>query len=205
LLEKGAAVTIGNVYEPFLHLTHDFGILHQRLLAGNSWVEACWMAMPAASWQGVVLGDPLYQPFKHLDGSGAVVQSNKDFRALRAATLRWSDNPNERRKQLDIAADRTGSGVLAEAVGLDLQGHGLSAEAILYFRKAKSFYLADADKLRQDFHVIAIDRSANRKDLAIRGLRDAETRYHSLPEAESLQGWLKILDPPPPPPANPTK
>ena len=200
LLEKGAAVTIGNVYEPFLHLTHDFGILHQRLLAGHSWVEACWMAIPAASWQGVVLGDPLYQPFKHLDGSGAVVQSNKDFRALRAATLRWPNNPNERRKQLDMAADRTGSGVLAESVGLDFQGHGLSAEAILHFRKAKSFYLADADKLRQDFHVIAIDRSANRKDLAIRGLRDAEMRYRSLPEAESLKGWLNILDPPPPPP-----
>jgi len=205
LLEKGAAVTLGNVYEPFLHLTHDFGILHQRLLAGHSWVEACWMAMPTASWQNVVLGDPLYQPFKHLDGSGVVAEGDKNFRALRAATLRWPDNPAERRKQLDRAADRTSSGVLAEAVGLDLQGHGLSAEATFYFRKAKSFYLADADKLRQDFHVIAIDRTANRKDLAVRGLRDAEMRYQSLPEAESLKGWLKILDPPPPPPADPTQ
>lgn len=205
LLEKGAAVTLGNVYEPYLHLTHDLGILHQRLLAGHSWVEACWMAMPAASWQGVVLGDPLYQPFRHLAGSGTVLERDKDFRALRAATLRWPDNPAERRKQLDLAADRAGSALLAEAVGLDLQEQSLSAEAILYFRKAKSFYLADADKLRQDFHVIAIDRSANRKDLAIRGLRDAEMRYRSLPEAESLQGWLKILDPPPPPPANPAK
>ncbi len=33
LLERGAAVTVGNVYEPFLHLTHNFKILHERLLA----------------------------------------------------------------------------------------------------------------------------------------------------------------------------
>ncbi len=61
------------------------------------------------------------------------------------------------------------------------------------------------DKLRQDFHLIAIDRAANRKDLAVRGLRDAQTRYGAIPEAEALQAWLDILDPPPPPAADPTK
>lgn len=205
LLERGAAVTIGNVYEPYLHLTHDFGILQQRMLAGHSWVEACWMAMPVTSWQGVVLGDPLYQPFKHLDGGGTLLNEDKDFRALRAATLRWPNDPAERRKQLDQAADRTRSGVLAEAAGLDCLGQGLTAEAAARFRLAKGFFVADADKLRQDFHVIAMDRAANRKDLAVRGLRDAGTRYGTIPEAESLKGWLDILDPPPPPPADPTK
>ena len=205
LLEKGAAVTIGNVYEPYLHLTHDFGALQQGLLAGRSWVEACWMAMPVTSWQGVVLGDPLYQPFKHLDGSGVVTDADRDFRALRAATLQWPDNPAERRKQLDMAADRTRSGLLVEAVGLDFLGLGLTAEAGARFRLAKTFYPADADKLRQDFHVIAIDRTAKRKDLAVRGLRDAEVRYGAIPEAQALKGWLDILDPPPPPPADPTK
>ena len=65
--------------------------------------------------------------------------------------------------------------------------------------------MATEDKLRQDFHLIAIDRAANRKDLAVRGLRDAQTRYGPIPEAEALKGWLDILDPPPPPPADPTK
>ena len=138
------------------------------------WVEACWMAMPVASWQGVVLGDPLYRPFKHLDGSGVVTDEDNDFRALRAAALRWPNDPAERRKQLDKAAERTRSGVIAEAVGLDFLHDGLTAEAAARFRTAKGFYAADADKLRQDFHVIAIDRAANRKDLAIRGLRDAQ-------------------------------
>jgi hypothetical protein len=73
------------------------------------------------------------------------------------------------------------------------------------FRTAKALYIATEDKLRTDFHVIAMDRKAKRNDLAIRGLRDALARYSSIPEAESLKAWLDILDPPPPPPADPTK
>jgi hypothetical protein len=107
--------------------------------------------------------------------------------------------------QLDKAAERTKSGVIAEAAGLDLLNQGLPAEAETRFRTAKNLYIETENKLRQDFHLIAIDRAAGRKDLAVRGLRDAQLRYSGMPEAQSLQGWLDILDPPPPPPADPTK
>lgn len=205
LLERGAAVTVGNVFEPYLHLTHDLGMLHQRLMDGYCWVEACWMAMPVTSWQGVVLGDPLYQPFKHLGGNGTVNKEDKDFRALRAAALQWPDSPAERRDQLDKAAARMNSGILTEAAGLELLAQGLTAEAAVRFRTAKNIYIRSEDKLRQDFHLIAIDRTANRKELAIRGLRDAQARYGAIPEAESLAAWLNILAPPPPPPPAPAK
>ena len=205
LLERGAAVTIGNVYEPYLHLTHDLGLLQQNLLAGDCWVEACWKAMPATSWQAVVLGDPLYRPFKHLDGSGDRKKEDLDFRALRSAVQTWPRDSAERHKQLDKAADRLRSGILAEAVGLDMLQQGLTAEASVRFRTAKVLYIATEDKLRTDFHVIAMDRGANRKDLAVRGLRDAQMRYSAIPETDCLKGWLDILDPPPPPPADPTR
>jgi len=205
LLERGAAVTIGNVYEPYLHLTHDFSILQKRLLAGSTWVEACWAAMPVTSWQGVVLGDPLYRPFRHFDGTGTKQDADIEYRALRAATLQWATNPAERVAQLEKAADRMKSGVIEEALGLDFVRVGKTAEAAQAFRKAKDFYVKTEDKLRQDFHLITIDRTANRKDLAVKGLRDAQIRYGPIPEAEALKGWLDILDPPPPPPADPTK
>ncbi len=198
LLERGAAATVGNVFEPYLHLTHDLGLLYQRLLDGHSWVEACWMAMPVTSWQGVVLGDPLYQPFLHLAGTGTVAKEDREFRALRAAALKWPDLPAERHKQLDQAASRMNSGALAEAVGLDLLSQGLGAEAVMRFRNAKSLYVRTEDKMRQDFHIIAMDRAAQRKDLALRGLRDAVALYGPIPEAESLNAWIKLLDPPPP-------
>lgn len=205
LLEKGAAVTIGNVYEPYLHLTHDFGLLHQRLLEGFSWGEACWMAMPATSWQGVVLGDPLYRPFRRLDGSGMKQNREIPYRALRAATMEWGKNPHQRFKQLGLAADRMKNGVLAEALGLDYLAVKDRAAAAKWFRSAQNLYPDEVDQLRQDFHLISIDRSTDRKDLAIRSLRDAQVRYDKIPEADALKAWLDILDPPPPPPADPTK
>jgi uncharacterized protein (TIGR03790 family) len=207
LLEKGAAVTIGNVFEPYLQLTANLGILHQRLLAGHSWVDACWMSMPVSSWQCVVLGDPLYQPFKHYDASGERLPQDDDFRALRLAALRWADDPIEHRKQLEGAAQRTRSATLSEACGLDLLDRKLPEEAAVRFRTAKGNSVRSEDKLRQDFHLIAIDRAANRKDLAVRALRDALTRYGdgTIPETDALKGWLDILDPPPPPPADPNK
>ncbi|MEO8617461.1 MAG: TIGR03790 family protein [Luteolibacter sp.] len=205
LLERGAAVTVGNVYEPYLHLTHDFSIVQKRLLAGATWVEACWAAMPVTSWQGVVLGDPLYRPFRHLDGSGEKNGPDIEYRALRACMLQWAKEPVERVMQLEKASERMKSGVITEALGLDYVRNGKTDEAAQAFRRAKDYYVKTDDKMRQDFNIISIDRLANRKNLAIRGLRDAQIRYGPIPESSALQGWLDILDPPPPPPADPSK
>jgi hypothetical protein len=53
--------------------------------------------------------------------------------------------------------------------------------------------------------LVAIERTAKHKDLAVRGLREALVEYASLPELDAVKGWLDIEDPPPPPPADPTK
>ncbi|MCF7731147.1 MAG: TIGR03790 family protein [Akkermansiaceae bacterium] len=204
LLEKGAAVTVGNVYEPYLHLTHNLGILHQRLLSGMTWVEAAWAAMPVASWQGVVLGDPLYRPFARLNGSGPRLKENSSFMALRMAALKWGDDPAEYRKQLLAASERMKSGTLAEALGLWLVSRGKSAEATVFFNAAKEHYPTPSDKIRQDFNLIAIQRAApGGKAQAINALRAARSRCGKAPEAVALAAWLDILDPPPPPAANP--
>jgi len=203
LLERGAAVTIGNVYEPYLHLTHDFSIMHQSLLAGNSWVEACWMAMPVASWQAVVLGDPLYRPFLHLDGSGVRADGDTEFRALRAAALEWKGNPRERIVQLQKASERMKSGIIAEALGLEFIERKDPNGAAGWFRTARQNYVRDQDKMRQDFQLIAIDRAAGRKDIASRGLLDAQLMYGPIPEADGLKSWFDILNPPVDPAKNP--
>jgi len=203
LLARGAAVTLGNVYEPYLHLTHDLGILHERLLEGDCWAEAGLRAMPVVSWQGVLLGDPLYRPFRHLAGTGVVKDADRDYRALRAASMRWKNDPAERRKQLDAAAERTRSPVLAEAVGLDFLNQKLTLDASVRFKKSKLLAIRAEDKARQDLHQIAIDRANGNKTVAIRGLRDALTQYSGLPVAESFSALLKILDPPPPPAPKP--
>lgn len=203
LLEKGAAVTVGNVFEPYLGLTNHFDILHKRLLEGHSWVEACWISMPVASWQGVVLGDPLYRPFLHLDGSGEIAPADNDYRALRAARLKWSGDSEERKKQLIRAAERMQSGIISEAIGLEAVEAGRGGEAEVWFGSAKKQYKDKADQLRQDFQIAATHRAADRKNVAVNLMKTIERDYAGTPGVSAAKAWLDILDPPPPPPATP--
>lgn len=62
LVARGVAGTFGNVGEPYLQLTHQPHLVLRALLRGWSLGEAAYYALPALSWQGIVLGDPLYRP-----------------------------------------------------------------------------------------------------------------------------------------------
>jgi uncharacterized protein (TIGR03790 family) len=203
LLEKGAAATLGNVFEPYLHLTHHLDTFTSSLIEGLSLVEAAWLSMPVASWQGIVLGDPLYRPFRHLDGGGEVTEEDRPYRAVRAAVLRWPDDPIERERQLTRAAERMKSPILTESIGLELSHRGIHTDAIARFRQARQWHDRTENRIRQDLHITAIHRSAGRKEEAIATLREARQLHGPLPETEALKAWLDQLDPPPPPPAPP--
>ena len=63
LLAKGAACTMGCVYEPYLTGTQNIAAFLARWLAdGFTFGEAAWGAQPVLSWQTTVIGDPLYRP-----------------------------------------------------------------------------------------------------------------------------------------------
>ena len=62
IVAHGAAGTIGNVSEPYLHLTHHLHKLQDGLLSGKTLGEAAYYSLPVLSWQAVLVGDPLYRP-----------------------------------------------------------------------------------------------------------------------------------------------
>ncbi|GAB1489634.1 hypothetical protein MASR2M8_20870 [Opitutaceae bacterium] len=62
LVARGVAATFGNVNEPYLQLTHQPHFVLRALLRGWTLGDAAYYALPAISWQGIVLGDPLYRP-----------------------------------------------------------------------------------------------------------------------------------------------
>ncbi|GAB5559864.1 MAG: hypothetical protein SynsKO_15110 [Synoicihabitans sp.] len=62
LVARGVAATVGNVYEPYLEFTHHPHMMIAALLAGATWGEAAYISLPALSWQGIGIGDPLYRP-----------------------------------------------------------------------------------------------------------------------------------------------
>ncbi len=82
LLHRGAAVTAGNVFEPYLGPSLHFDIFYDRLMRGCSVAEAALMATPVASWQGIILGDPLYRPYA-LRGKGAEPHVYAEWKQLR--------------------------------------------------------------------------------------------------------------------------
>jgi hypothetical protein len=65
LLEEGVAATLGPVGEPYLRafpLPDDFFPL---LMTGKlSLLEVYYHSVPHLSWQMILIGDPLYTPFK---------------------------------------------------------------------------------------------------------------------------------------------
>lgn len=63
LIARGAAATLGNVFEPYLEATHNLDLFVEALLRGETFGAAAYYALPVLSWQSVALGDPLYRPF----------------------------------------------------------------------------------------------------------------------------------------------
>jgi uncharacterized protein (TIGR03790 family) len=68
MLTKGAAASMGSVFEPYLAMTPHIDIFSQRILAGRPFLESAYVSDPMLSWQNTYVGDPLYRPFaKSLD------------------------------------------------------------------------------------------------------------------------------------------
>lgn len=201
ILEKGAAATVGNVWEPYLTGTHHFDILHDRLLKGYSLVEAAHMSMPTHSWQSVVIGDPLYRPFLAQNQSPVMDEEDKEYRALQLAIQKWGNDPDDLIVKVRSAAARMGSGRLYEALGLRLLEENKIAEAKAFFNAAANAYPGAPDKLRQFLHLIALHRRFSEREAALALISKCQERFGDIPEAKALTGLKNILDPPPPPPA----
>ncbi len=64
MLADGITATLGPVAEPYLHAFPLPSEFFNELFKGNCLVEAFYLTKPFNSWQLLLLGDPLYTPFK---------------------------------------------------------------------------------------------------------------------------------------------
>ena len=64
MLRDGITATLGPVNEPYLHAFPEPRIFFTALYDGHCLVEAYYLTQPLVSWQMVLIGDPLYTPFK---------------------------------------------------------------------------------------------------------------------------------------------
>jgi uncharacterized protein (TIGR03790 family) len=65
MLDRGVTSTMGCVAEPYLSFTPHPGVFLERWgYLGMTFAEAAMTSHPVLSWQTVVVGDPLYRPFR---------------------------------------------------------------------------------------------------------------------------------------------
>jgi uncharacterized protein (TIGR03790 family) len=87
LLAKGAACTMGCVYEPYLMATPNIAFFLNSWAMGFTFGEAAWASQVALSWQTTVIGDPLYQPF-----ATAPVVMHSTLARENSPLIEWSFN-----------------------------------------------------------------------------------------------------------------
>ena len=161
------------------------------------------MATPFLSWQNVVLGDPLYRPFIHLNGSGTVTAEDRDFRAIRVANQRWGKEPENLVKKLRSTAAEKNNARFYEYLGLWYAARNQSKIATAFFETSSKQHIKASDRLRQWIYIADLQRKAGNKKGAIATLKQARELTPDIPEVKSVVGLLNILDPPPPPKVEP--
>lgn len=150
LLTKGAAVSLGNVYEPYLGLTANLNIFNDRLLHGFTFAESAYMSVRGLSWMSVMVGDPLYRPYEswlELDSKGASGASV--WKIYHDFAVKNINQPSDKYRTLARqAASRAGNGPMIEDLGLMEARDGNFAAATSYFQQARASYSARDDILR---------------------------------------------------------
>ncbi|MEO1858043.1 MAG: TIGR03790 family protein [Rubritalea sp.] len=205
LLYKGAAATVGNVYEPYLQMTHYFDILNDRLIDGYTFIEAASMAIPVLSWQNVAIGDPLYQPFKRLDGTGVIEEEDKFYRSINLTFNAWKSYAKQLKTKLTAGAINKNDARYYEVLGLWNLHSGDSKQALAQFSYAAKKYTTSSDKVRIALHLANIYVGEKKKNLAVGTLEEALIGRQKHTSGRPLKSMLNILNPPPPPAAEPRK
>lgn len=155
LLTQGAAASLGNVYEPYLQLTTNIGIMNDRLLHGFTFAESAYMGTPAVSWMQVMVGDPLYRPYaawlqidtKPAGKTASPWQMYHDFAVQNAGKP-----VAEFRTLARQAASRAKNGPMIEDLGLMEARDGKWPSATTHFQQARSIYTKREDILRSVLH-----------------------------------------------------
>ncbi len=195
LVARGVAATFGNVGEPYLQLTHQPQLVLRALLRGWNLGDAAYYALPAISWQAIVLGDPLYRP-----GLVSFAQQWTNRQSLPAHQLPYVILREVNR--LRVEGRRDAASELLQAAGAESPELALALE-----QAARRF---DAQDIRGAVEVIerarpleplsashwGLQAEAARRLLAYGAERSAVTTWKALLISEEIPpaprlGWLR--------------
>ncbi len=203
LLTRGAAATMGNVYEPYLDLTPHLDVFNERLVQGFTFAESAYMSLKVLSWMTTVVGDPLYRPF-------AGAQGGSWQRKPDAAAEPWLAISKELRKgsrsgltqtlYLARLARENPSGLNYEALGMLQSFLGEPREGLKSLESAGGLYRNPAEAFRTVVERIRILQGLGDKKAALKLIDRTLQRTQPAERAKLLNDIRNEIAPPPPPP-----
>ncbi|MEO6872337.1 MAG: TIGR03790 family protein [Chthoniobacterales bacterium] len=203
LLSKGAAASLGNVYEPYLQMTAHLDILNDRLLHGFTLAESAYMATRALSWMTVVVGDPLYRPYlswQQLDEKRSAHPRNPWEMYHDFALQNSGKDPADYFTLAREVASRADNGPMIEDLGLIEKESGEYDGAISCLRQARTIYKERGDLLRAALEQADTLIQAGRKDEALTLVRKLMRATPEGPARKLLQKVVDEIIPPTPTP-----
>ena len=191
LVARGACAVLGNVYEPLLQMTTYLDIFNARLLAGFTFVESAWIATPVLSWMQVMIGDPLYQPFK----SNVKISKDIDYayKAFKMSVLSWAEDGDKLKTQFELVSKEINDGSMLEFAGLHYMSNKNYASAIDFFTKALKIYSDSTDLLRVKIHLAySLTYMGNKKE-SLRMLDKLSKEYEDSVKGDALSLVIKNI------------
>jgi uncharacterized protein (TIGR03790 family) len=203
LVTRGAAATLGNVYEPYLDLTAHLDIFNERLLQGFTLAESAYMSMKVLSWMGVVVGDPLYRPFSSKQRGTWGQQPPEDagpWMVLQKELRKGARSGLAQILYLSKLARESRSGLNYEALGMLQSFYDEPREALESLEAAGAVYQSPADSFRTVIERIRILQSIGDKTAALKLIDRTLQRAQPPERAKLLNDIRNEIAPPPPPP-----
>jgi uncharacterized protein (TIGR03790 family) len=152
MLARGAAASVGNVYEPYLQLTSHLDILNDRLLHGFTFAESAYMSVQTLSWMSTMVGDPLYRPYSswlQIDAPRETSRAGQEWKTYHEFAVKNASRPAaEYRTLARQTAARARNGAMLEDLALMEVADGNLAGANGYFQQARASYTKRDDILR---------------------------------------------------------
>jgi uncharacterized protein (TIGR03790 family) len=199
LIARGAAATLGNVYEPYLALTTNLDILHNRLREGFNFAEAAYAGTRGLSWMTTFVGDPLYRPFQKNAQSATEDDPalQNEWAAYREGARLWfSKDRATGEKALQQAGKRLRSGAIFEGLaGLQAREQDFRA-TLRSFDEARNFYGMSVDLVRVTYRQANLLKSLGRTGEAVALARKQLTSLRDRSSAALLERFVDELDPP---------
>ena len=197
LLARGAAATMGNVYEPFLALTPNLDVFDDRLRGGFNFAESAYMSQRVLSWMTTFVGDPLYRPFASArDITGAATAPADEWGAYREGAQLWSDQGHAASaEKLRHDGTTLRSGIIFEGLGLLQAAAGETQDALQSFQQARQFYTGTGDILRTMIHEAGLLKAAGNKEAALKIVRAGIKTYPAAPATAVLRSMESEMVP----------